>query len=265
MTGISRFIVVVPARNEETLVKRCLTSIAEANRFARVSLGERCPELAVVLVADSCTDRTAQLARGIPGVTVLEIDAANVGSARAAGVGFALGANSAGQSGGGAPGMDHTWIANTDADSIVPPQWITSQVALADSGIDLVLGTVRPEFADLSAAQIRIWKATHIPGHPSGNVHGANLGVRASDYLAAGGFFDHAEHEDVDLVRRLRDNDARWVTTDDGEVITSGRRVGRTPGGYAAFLALQAQTAEHDAAQIPAGPPTGELSTVAPL
>ena len=260
--------VVVPARDEEKLVERCLASIVEAHRFARVSLGERCPHLAVVLVADSCTDRTAELARGIPGVTVLELGAANVGTARAAGIRFALERLTLQHPGtdGGAGALDtaQVWIANTDADSMVPPQWISSQVALADSGIDLMLGTVRPEFADLSAAQIRIWKATHLPGRPSGNVHGANLGVRASSYLAAGGFFDHAEHEDVDLVRRLRENDARWVTTDECEVITSGRRVGRTPGGYASFLALQAAAVDAEPSPLLQAPPGGELSTATP-
>ncbi|RIJ54143.1 glycosyl transferase, partial [Clavibacter lycopersici] len=117
-----------------------------------------------------------------------------------------------------------------------PPAWITSQVALADEGADVVVGTVRPELDGLSAEQVAAWQATRVPGEANGHVHGANLGVRADAYLAAGGFPEIEEHEDVDLVARLRRLDARITASAAGEVVTSSRREGRTPGGYAGYL-----------------------------
>jgi hypothetical protein len=125
----------------------------------------------------------------------------------------------------------------TDADTVVPADWITHQLDLADAGVDVVLGTVRPDFADLSARHVAYWRATHHRGRPPGNVHGANLGVRASTYAEAGGIPDLSAHEDVALVRAARAIGARERASDVHEVETSGRLVGRTPAGYAAFLA----------------------------
>ena len=62
-------------------------------------------------------------------------------------------------------------------------------------------------------------------------------GVRGDSYLAAGGFAALAEHEDVLLVESLRtDPSVREVDTDECWVLTSGRFVGRSPGGYARHL-----------------------------
>jgi glycosyltransferase involved in cell wall biosynthesis len=215
--------VVIPARDEEALVGRCLASVEVAAERARADG----IDVRVILVADDCRDRTAEVARR-PGVEVIESTAGRVGAARARGVDAAL----AGWDGGG----DELWIACTDADSEVPAAWITSQLALADAGSDVVVGTVRPELDDLSPAQVAAWRATRVPGEANGHVHGANLGLRADAYVAAGGFPAIAEHEDVDLVARLRRLDVRITASAAGEVLTSSRRDGRTPGGYAGYL-----------------------------
>ena len=98
---------------------------------------------------------------------------------------------------------------------------------------------VHPGFvtaADLTVEHAAHWLATHPPGHPAGNVHGANLGLRADVYLAAGEFADLDQHEDVELVRAARATGARVRATDGNEVVTSGRFWGRTAAGYAAFV-----------------------------
>jgi glycosyltransferase involved in cell wall biosynthesis len=215
--------VVIPARDEEALVARCLASVEVAAARAR-ALGVL---VRVILVADDCRDRTAAVARAA-GVRVIESAAGRVGAARARGVDAALA--------GWAGADDELWIACTDADSEVPPTWITSQIELADAGTDVVVGTVRPQLDDLSPAQVAAWRATRVPGVANGHVHGANLGVRADAYLRAGGFPAVEEHEDVDLVARLRALDVTITASAAGEVLTSGRRDGRTPGGYAGYL-----------------------------
>lgn len=217
---------VIPAHDEEALIGRCLASVTRAVAHAR----ERAPDLevAVVVVLDACSDTTAPQVRRWP-VEAIEIGARRVGTARRMGIERALATLSARPA--------DTWIAMTDADTVVPSDWITHQLDLAETGVDLVLGTVRPDFADLSARHAAYWRATHHRGRPPGNVHGANLGVRASTYARAGGIPDLVEHEDVALVRAVRALGARERASDEHEVETSGRFTGRTPGGYAAFLA----------------------------
>ncbi|MDQ1085264.1 MULTISPECIES: glycosyltransferase family 2 protein [Microbacterium] len=218
--------VVIPAHDEEALIGRCLASVGRAVAAAQ----QRHPDLVatVVVVLDACSDTTAPQARRWP-VHRIEIEARNVGTARRTGVAHALSLLDA--------SPHDTWIAMTDADTVVPRDWLTHQLDLADAGVDLVLGTVRPDFADLSARHASYWRATHHRGRPPGNVHGANLGVRASTYAEAGGIPDLVEHEDVALVRAVRALGARERASDVHEVETSGRLVGRTPAGYAAFLA----------------------------
>ena len=99
--------------------------------------------------------------------------------------------------------VERVWIANTDADSRVPVDWLTHQLAVSRTA-DVCVGTVRPDFDDLSSIHRAHWMSTHTKGQPNGHVHGANLGVRASTYLDAGGFAPIREHEDVDLVARCR-------------------------------------------------------------
>jgi glycosyltransferase involved in cell wall biosynthesis len=217
-----RMAVVIPARNEQQLIGRCLESVAVAAARSR-ALPRRTP-VDVVVVADSCTDDTAAIARSVAGVTVIETAVASVGAARRIGVAAALAASAA--------RSDRLWIANTDADSIVPAHWLTGQAAIARRGPELMLGTVTPEFADLSAEQQDAWRARRTVGE----VHGANLGIRADRYLAVGGFAPLAEHEDVDLVARCVAAGVAPLATDSCDVTTSGRQVGRTPGGYARFL-----------------------------
>lgn len=219
--------VVIPAHDEEALIGRCLASVTRAVTQARERERDRALVATVVVVLDACADTTPAQARRWP-VETIEIAARNVGTARRVGVAYALDRVDA--------RPEDTWVAMTDADTVVPRDWITHQLDLMDAGVDLVAGTVRPDFADLSARHAAYWRATHHRGRPPGNVHGANLGVRASAYAESGGIPDLVEHEDVALVRALRALGAREQASDVHEVETSGRFVGRTPAGYAAFL-----------------------------
>ncbi|KRD43314.1 hypothetical protein ASE38_03365 [Cellulomonas sp. Root930] len=234
---IEHVVVVVPARDEEQLVGRCLGSLQSARQAARAVR----PDLTVdlVLVLDRCTDGTRSVALGHLDVRLVDLDEGRAGAARAAGVRDALARSTADPA--------RTWVAGTDADSVVPEGWILEHLRLADAGADVVVGTVRPDPTDLSPAQLAAWRTTRVPGRPNGHVHGANLGVRADAYLRAGGFPDLPEHEDVDLVEAVTALGARVVATDDCDVLTSGRLVGRTPGGYAGYLRSRFGSAEDEA------------------
>ena len=223
MTSVDRVVVVVPARDEERLLPACLDSIREARR----ALAQRRPELGVevMVVLDRCTDRSAQVVAGYGDVRSLVSTAGCVGAARAAGVAAAL-----------PPTCAHrrTWLASTDADTQVPADWLLAQVEFADEGLDLVLGTVVPY--DLETRVLRAWSQRHHLGEGHPHVHGANLGVRASSYLAAGGFAAVPLHEDVLLAEAVKASGSAWVATDAVRARTASRRRGRVSGGFATYL-----------------------------
>ncbi|MET4780068.1 glycosyltransferase [Glaciihabitans sp. UYNi722] len=232
MAAIRAVAVVIPARDEEKLIRRCLESVRAAVGHAAMT-SFPVPRILVVLVADRCTDQTVAIGREFSEVSVLEVDAANVGIARGAGIRYALATLD--------KPLPNVWIANTDADSVVPTNWITTQLDLAKHK-GVMVGTVRPDFAELLPHQIEAWKLTHIPGKPNGHVHGANLGVRADLYRSAGGFARVTEHEDNLLVSTLKDSGVQVIASDSCEVMTSARREGRTPGGYAEYLRMALAT-----------------------
>lgn len=230
MTTIRRVAVIVPARNEEQLIGRCLEALRVSRERASEEFGDAvCTS--VLVVADACTDETAELARAFDDVDVIEVADGAVGAARRAGIAHAIRSTHV--------SSRRLWLANTDADSEVAPEWIVDQIRAADSGHDVRVGGVRPRFDDLSDEQIAAWKRLHEGGRAAGHVHGANLGMRASSYLRARGFRDLEEHEDVDIVHRLRATGARFALAPGEDVTTSGRHSGRTRGGYASYLETQ--------------------------
>jgi glycosyltransferase involved in cell wall biosynthesis len=222
--------VVVPARNEARRLPRCLGALITASRSLR-QWEPAGPRVRVIVVVDRSTDRTRQVVRRWAEAETVLSRAGRVGAARAAGVGRLLDSEAAR----GTP-AGRVWIACSDADSVVPPDWLRTQLKHARSGTDMVLGTVRPDPADVSRAVLDAWYRGHVvtDGHP--HVHGANLGLRGDSYLAAGGFADIATHEDVLLSRAVRVVGGRVVSTCDSPVITSGRADGRSPGGLADYL-----------------------------
>jgi glycosyltransferase involved in cell wall biosynthesis len=231
-TRIDRLVVVVPARDEESRLPRCLTALADAIQAVEEEFGADVPAITVIVVLDSCTDGSAGVVAGWPQFQALECTAGAVGSARRQGVAAALsGVNPA-----------TTWVATTDADSAVPRRWLAVQLALAEAGTELVLGTVLPD-VELPAPERARWHGAHalVDGHPF--VHGANLGVRADSYLRAGGFSDVDTDEDVLLVAALRRLGVRECRTALIPVLTSGRLDGRVPGGFGGYLAGQVAAA----------------------
>jgi len=231
---IRRVAVVIPAANEERRIGRCLSAVAIARRH--LCLSEATIVVRTVVVLDGCQDRTAMIAAASREVQTVAITARSAGAARRAGVSAAL-------ADAGPP--RELWLANTDADSQVPVDWLTTMVAEARRGAHLVLGTVMPG-QDLRPRARAEWLRRHHlrDGHP--HVHGANFGIRADAYLNLGGWPPVVTGEDTELARRAsRTGHLRISRTAAIPVVTSVRRDGRAPRGFSGYLRdLSATTAE---------------------
>ncbi|MDQ6752908.1 MAG: glycosyltransferase [Actinomycetota bacterium] len=227
MSGsLRQLAVVIPARNEEQLLPRCLASVREAI----AALACRRPDLlaGITVVLDRTADGSAHIVRQSPGTVGLRCRVGNVGRARDLGVRRALRQA-------GLPGSA-VWIANTDADSTVPRDWLCTHAEIADAGWDVLVGTVQPERSDLSQAALTAWLAAHQLGEGHPHIHGANLGFRADVYTRLGGFRPHQVDEDRDFVRSAAAAGFRLLTTDQCRVTTSGRVQSRVRGGFADYL-----------------------------
>ena len=229
MARIDQVVVVVPARDEESLIGECLDALGEAVAHLRAS--RHTCAVAAVVVLDGCSDATPHVVARRPWVHAVRVDLGVVGAVRAVGVAAGVAVAGAGHA------EEGVWLAHTDADTRVPPSWLTTQVALAAGGVDLVVGSVEPDPADLDPHVLEGWHAAHVLAEDHHCVHGANLGVRLSAYQLVGGFRGLSVHEDVDLVRRVRAAGGVCRSTDRARVRTSGRRQGRVRGGFADFLA----------------------------
>jgi len=221
--------IVVPACNEEVRLPRCLAALTAA---ADLLFGvDNAPRIRLIVVVDRSTDGTLAIAERWPGAEVVVSAAGRVGAARAAGVARLLTTEARR----GTPARQ-VWIACTDADSAVPTDWLLEQVRHARAGVELLLGTVRPDPDELAAGLLAAWRLRHqiADGHPY--VHGANLGIRGDTYCAAGGFADVAAHEDTLLSHAVRQSGAAVLSTGSAPVLTSGRITGRAPDGLAHYL-----------------------------
>ena len=227
MTAPTTLAVVVPARDEEALLPACLDSVA----LALDTLAAEQPAITtrVFVVLDSCRDHTADVVAARPAVTAVITSVGQVGAARAAGVAAAAAWSEPTDPAG-------VWIASTDADTVVPPTWLLTQVALATAGHQLVVGTVRPRAQDLTEDEYARWRERHSTWDGHEHVHGANLGLSLAAYARVGGFPHLPVHEDVELVRALRAAHVPWFASGSIQAVTSGRRSGRAPDGFAAYL-----------------------------
>jgi cellulose synthase/poly-beta-1,6-N-acetylglucosamine synthase-like glycosyltransferase len=230
--------VVIPAQNEAATIERCIASV--------LASADACLErsrLWVVVVADACTDDTVALARSAIGPygEVIECSPRSPGTARRLGVTAALA--HFGQS---SPGR--VWLANTDADTYVPVNWLACHLGHADNDADAVAGIVQLDASQGLRADISLLYETTYELRSDGthsHVHGANLGVRGNAYLDAGGWSHVTVSEDHCLWGRLKERGWQLRSCVDSVVITSARLHGRAIGGFADTLR---RNVEHDRA-----------------
>jgi hypothetical protein len=164
--------------------------------------------------------------------SVLHTRAGTVGTARALAASYAIEHTTA--------PLSTVWLANTDADCVVPRTWLSDQIEFAASGIEAVAGIVEVDSFEEHGPEVserfRTSYSIYADGtHP--HIHGANLGVRADRYVCVGGWADLKTAEDHDLWGRLRRTGARLLSSAHLQVVTSGRRIGRAPSGFAGALA----------------------------
>lgn len=207
--------VVIPAHNEEQHIGTALAAIQRAARHLSL-LGE---DVQVLVVLDSCDDATESIAAA-HGVQSLAVAVRNVGSARAAGAAKLVEAGA-------------RWLAFTDADTIVSPEWLWRQLELEADAVCGSIGIDDWSMHGDQADNIRIHFARtyyDVDGHR--HIHGANLGVSTEAYLRAGGFRPLACSEDVALVEALQASGARIAWSAAPRVSTSARADARARGGF---------------------------------
>ena len=204
-----RVSIVVPAYNEEELLPECLESL-----LAQEYEGE----LEVLLVDNASTDGTARVARRC-GVTVVVEPIRGYCRALTAGLAAARG----------------DIIACSDADSVAPPDWISSMVQEYDRRADVVAIGGEIEFTSPNWKS-RLLTRFFIPlfnridrGSPAGpHLWGANMSVRRDAFLAVGGWNPRFSLQaDSELSERLRQV-GRVVILESLRVRTSSRRWNRS-------------------------------------
>lgn len=208
--------IVIPAHNEEAVITDCLRSV----HAAAACDGLRGEAVLIVVALDDCSDATQRRAQDMGAVTV-SLAARNVGTARRRGADHALLAGA-------------RWLAFTDADTLVAPDWLSAQLG---EHSDAVCGTVEVhDWSGYDAGVRQQHLATYQDRDGHRHIHGANLGVAAEPYRRAGGFVDLASHEDVALVHALQRTGARIAWSARPRVRTSARQDFRAQEGFGAAL-----------------------------
>ena len=245
-----RAAVVVPARDEELRIGRCLAALAGQH-------GIDGSEYEVILVLDGCTDRTAEIAASYSGRMKLHlIDGPQLGVGAARGLGMDMACSRLqriGRSGG--------LIATTDADSWVAEDWLASQLAATAAGAEAIGGHVKLDPAEAAALapetisgrerRLRTRARGLAPGGATEHAHfaGASIGITAAAYRRAGGLRTLAALEDEHLARRLEQAAIAIHRLDAVRVHTSARLDGRAPAGLAHDLAFAERTRREPASR----------------
>lgn len=203
--------IVVPAYNEETLLPACLDSLLAQDYAGPIE---------IIVVDNGSVDGTAAIARS-RGVRV--VTEAERGYSRALVTGFAAATGAI--------------LASTDADTVVPPFWISRLVREYAERPDVVAVGGEIVFCEPNR-RARIFTRGLLPllnradrrCSEGPHLWGANFSVRRSAFDAAGGWnLDFNLQVDTDLSERLRAH-GRVVLLEDLAVYTSCRRWNRMLG-----------------------------------
>lgn len=209
--------VVIPAYNEERYIGNTLESIKKLEL-------KNDWDLEVLVINGGSTDKTKKVAESY-GTIVIDESHKGIGFARQEGIKHAKG----------------EVVAFTDADTLVPKDWLTRHVeALSHPGTVFSYGTFRvtdgsfPYYHFINYIQPHwLWWLHHIFGKPI--AAGQNLAFWREKALKVGGFDDKILlFEDVDFAIRMK-KVGKVVFIPDLIVISSGRR---SKEGWGFFLRM---------------------------
>jgi hypothetical protein len=243
-----RFGVVLPVHNEEELLPGALSALDRA--LSHVS--ELSVAFGITIVLDACSDRSHDLASAWQqdpdgpwsgAIDIIEVNVGNVGQARQIGFEALLSRWSDVDPG-------DIWLATSDADSEVPWNWISSQLAMRSEGGQVWAGAVTvADWSGRREGTAELWGASYEA--ECNPIHGANFGIDAALYREAGGFARLQTGEDRDLFERTLALGAVIGHDPRVKVVTSSRRVARAPRGFAhALSSFESVVASAEAARF---------------
>lgn len=193
MANPIRFSFVVPAYNEEALLPDCLRAIQ--TEVARVGASAE-----IVVVDNASTDRTSEVARSFPGVTVVHEPRKGLVQARKAGFEASSG----------------VLVANIDADTLVPHGWIDRVEAEFAGDAELVTISGPYDYYDVPMRIRLAARLFYVIGFGTycfnryvlrvgSMVQGGNFVVKREAMIRAGGFDPSFTFygEDTDIARRM--------------------------------------------------------------
>lgn len=234
--------VVVPARDEEDHLGAALAALDTAARLAPAAVH-------LVVVDDGSTDGTPEIAAERAATWIhgdahlLPGPAAGSGWARRIGLDHALAAANVSDAA-------SALIATTDADSLVPPQWLATLHQLVDDGHEVIAGDVAlgDDANALLAYERELRLARRLesvrmlePGAPHPHFAGANLAFTAAALQQLTPLPTPQALEDDALLVRCREVGLPVLRTAAAPVTTSPRIDGRATLGLAASLAADAR------------------------
>lgn len=235
-------LVAVPAHNEAETITACLTAVGAAVVQAHRAGTVRRARVAVA--AHRCTDDTAVRATvtlasltGVEAVVVEEPATLTVGALRTRLISTAA-ARPAALAG-------DTWVFCTDADTVVPPDWLTGtldQAARREADLVLGLADLLDWAADDAARQAYaelVERGIAEDGHD--HAYAANLAVRLDVLERLGGFPSVTHGEEHGLAAAVRAAGLTTISTFQPRVQTSARMPGRAAEGLGALLARLAR------------------------
>jgi GT2 family glycosyltransferase len=239
---VAKSVVAIPVRDEADRIGPCLTALNAQVR----------PPDAVLLLVNNSTDRTETIVRGMAphlrfrlDVATVDLPPAQASAGHARRLAMQRAADHVGERG---------VLLTTDADAIVPPDWVVRNLRALDGRADVVCGraVVDPAEAALIPAHLHeddarecrlialldmlAWMFDPEPHDPLPRhmeASGASLAVRADAFRQAGGIPDIAFGEDRAFVRALWMLDARVRHDPAIQVTVSGRIIGRAQRGMA--------------------------------
>lgn len=221
--------VCLPIHNEEETLHRSLKALEEATNQAE-AMGISCR---IAAVLDHCSDRSERILHdwslnASVSTLAIECSVRNVGIARQ--TGFMALITSFGQ-----VRTTQLWLATTDADSEVPPDWLTHQIDCRKRSVEFWAGRVEVrDWAGRLAHTPRLWgEMYHSEQAP---IHGANLGISADLFLRVGGIPPLPTGEDDALLSAVTREGSVVCHDWRAPVVTSSRKGGRAPRGFAQFL-----------------------------